>query len=275
MKAVERMGFHAPTPVQALTIPPMLDGYDVIAKAPTGTGKTCAFGIPLLETIRPDCEDIQAVVVCFTAVLEGCAQDGLSTPSPRRHPGGDVQRHHLPGSDGRGLGISADCLHGDIPQSQRNQVMGGFRKGLFEIWWPPMWRRAESTWTTWKRYSTTTFRTRMSIIFTASAAPAGPSIGGRRFHLHDPGRSVPIRDIKKYTHSDIRHVAFRENGFLETDDGIRLSQYLRRTPPIRRSRIKAWRTGDGALSRVPSSPLPGRRARKTRRSKPYFHQSAR
>ena len=47
----------------------MLDGYDVIAKAPTGTGKTCAFGIPLLETIRPDCEDIQAVVVCPTREL--------------------------------------------------------------------------------------------------------------------------------------------------------------------------------------------------------------
>lgn len=69
MKAVERMGFREPTPVQALTIPPMLDGYDVIAKAPTGTGKTCAFGIPLLETIRPDCEDIQAVVVCPTREL--------------------------------------------------------------------------------------------------------------------------------------------------------------------------------------------------------------
>ena len=87
MKAVERMGFHAPTPVQALTIPPMLDGYDVIAKAPTGTGKTCAFGIPLLETIRPDCEDIQAVVVWPLS----CRKSGLyrftaASPLPSSSP---------------------------------------------------------------------------------------------------------------------------------------------------------------------------------------------
>ena len=63
LKAVTRMGFSAPTPVQAQTIPPMLEGYDVIAKAPTGTGKTCAFGIPLLETLRPDLQDIQAVIL--------------------------------------------------------------------------------------------------------------------------------------------------------------------------------------------------------------------
>ena len=49
LKAVKRMGFSNPTPVQAQTIPAMMDGNDVIAKAPTGTGKTCAFGIPLIE----------------------------------------------------------------------------------------------------------------------------------------------------------------------------------------------------------------------------------
>lgn len=47
----------------------MMDGHDLIAKAPTGTGKTCAFGIPLLECLAPDCTDIQAVVVCPTREL--------------------------------------------------------------------------------------------------------------------------------------------------------------------------------------------------------------
>ena len=46
-KAVERMGFAEMTEVQEKTIPVMLAGRDVIAKAPTGTGKTCAFGIPV------------------------------------------------------------------------------------------------------------------------------------------------------------------------------------------------------------------------------------
>ena len=46
-KAVERMGFAEMTEIQEKTIPVMLAGRDVIAKAPTGTGKTCAFGIPV------------------------------------------------------------------------------------------------------------------------------------------------------------------------------------------------------------------------------------
>ena len=44
-KAVERMGFAEMTEIQEKTIPVMLAGHDVIAKAPTGTGKTCAFGL--------------------------------------------------------------------------------------------------------------------------------------------------------------------------------------------------------------------------------------
>ena len=49
LRAVEAMGFAEPTPIQKETIPLVMDGRDIIAKAPTGTGKTCAFGIPLIE----------------------------------------------------------------------------------------------------------------------------------------------------------------------------------------------------------------------------------
>ena len=52
-KAVEQMGFAEMTEIQEKTIPVMLAGRDVIAKAPTGTGKTCAFGIPVAEQIDP------------------------------------------------------------------------------------------------------------------------------------------------------------------------------------------------------------------------------
>lgn len=72
LKALRKMGFDAPTPVQVKTIPEMMAGRDVIAKAPTGTGKTCAFGIPLMEGLRDDTQDIQAVVVCPTREL--CVQ---------------------------------------------------------------------------------------------------------------------------------------------------------------------------------------------------------
>ncbi len=71
-KAVKRMGFTQPTEIQSKALPVMMDGYDIIAKAPTGTGKTCAFGIPLLECLDLSCRDIQAIVVCPTREL--CVQ---------------------------------------------------------------------------------------------------------------------------------------------------------------------------------------------------------
>lgn len=68
-KAVERMGFTEMTEVQEKAIPVMMAGRDVIAKAPTGTGKTCAFGIPLAEHIDPAKKYPQAVVMAPTREL--------------------------------------------------------------------------------------------------------------------------------------------------------------------------------------------------------------
>ena len=68
-KAVERMGFTELTEVQEKAIPPMLAGRDVIAKAPTGTGKTCAFGIPLVLGVQQEKHYPQAVVMAPTREL--------------------------------------------------------------------------------------------------------------------------------------------------------------------------------------------------------------
>ena len=68
-KAVERMGFAEMTEIQEKTIPVMLAGHDVIAKAPTGTGKTCAFGIPVAEHINPEKKYPQAVIMAPTREL--------------------------------------------------------------------------------------------------------------------------------------------------------------------------------------------------------------
>ena len=68
-KAVERMGFAEMTEIQEKTIPLMLAGHDVIAKAPTGTGKTCAFGIPVAEHIQPENKYPQAVIMAPTREL--------------------------------------------------------------------------------------------------------------------------------------------------------------------------------------------------------------
>jgi len=69
MLAVEKMGFTTPTAVQEQTIPGMLNWHDIIAKAPTGTGKTCAFGIPIIEHIETGDQGIQALILSPTREL--------------------------------------------------------------------------------------------------------------------------------------------------------------------------------------------------------------
>lgn len=69
MQAIEKMGFTDPTGVQARTILPMLDWHDIIAKAPTGTGKTTAFGIPALEHLEINEQGIQVLILAPTREL--------------------------------------------------------------------------------------------------------------------------------------------------------------------------------------------------------------
>ncbi len=69
MKALEKRGIELSTPVQAGCIPPMMEWKDVVAKAPTGTGKTFAYGIPIVEHIDPEDETVQAVILAPTREL--------------------------------------------------------------------------------------------------------------------------------------------------------------------------------------------------------------
>ena len=78
LKAVDKMGFKFMTPVQQETIPVMMDGHDIIALAPTGTGKTCAFGIPMLEYLQLNDTDIQELVLAPTRELAVQIADELT-----------------------------------------------------------------------------------------------------------------------------------------------------------------------------------------------------
>ncbi|MDR1359364.1 MAG: DEAD/DEAH box helicase, partial [Deltaproteobacteria bacterium] len=69
LKAVGDMGFEEPSPIQTLAIPPLMAGKDIIGQAQTGTGKTAAFGIPLLEKARPGQPGPQALILCPTREL--------------------------------------------------------------------------------------------------------------------------------------------------------------------------------------------------------------
>lgn len=69
MRAVADMGFEAASPIQAQAIPVELEGRDVIGQAQTGTGKTAAFGLPLLEKIDPKNKKLQSLILCPTREL--------------------------------------------------------------------------------------------------------------------------------------------------------------------------------------------------------------
>jgi ATP-dependent RNA helicase DeaD len=69
LMAIKDMGFTTPSTVQARTIPLMMQGIDINAIAPTGTGKTCAFGIPMLEYVQLNDPHIQEVVLAPTREL--------------------------------------------------------------------------------------------------------------------------------------------------------------------------------------------------------------
>lgn len=69
MKSLERMHFTEPTEVQALTVTPFLEGKDLLVQSPTGTGKTAAFGMPVLQMIDPEVRATQALILCPTREL--------------------------------------------------------------------------------------------------------------------------------------------------------------------------------------------------------------
>ena len=66
LRGLADMGFTTMTGIQEQAIPSMLQGHDIIGQAQTGSGKTAAFGLPLLETIDPELNEVQALVLTPT-----------------------------------------------------------------------------------------------------------------------------------------------------------------------------------------------------------------
>ena len=97
LRALMERNIVQSTPVQAGCIPPMLEWRDVIAKAPTGTGKTFAYGIPIVEHIDPEDESVQAVILAPTRELDIQITDELR-----------ILYTYKPG-------IRAVCLYGGAP----------------------------------------------------------------------------------------------------------------------------------------------------------------
>jgi len=72
LQALQDVGYENPSPIQEQAIPPLLEGRDVIGQAQTGTGKTAAFGLPLMESVDPADDEVQAIVL--TPTRELCIQ---------------------------------------------------------------------------------------------------------------------------------------------------------------------------------------------------------
>src|SRR3974377_668763 len=72
LHALRDVGYEAPSPIQEQAVPPLLQGRDVIGQAQTGTGKTAAFGLPIMEYIDPSEQTVQALVL--TPTRELCIQ---------------------------------------------------------------------------------------------------------------------------------------------------------------------------------------------------------
>ena len=69
LRALENKGYGYPTRIQEEAIPPLLQWKDVLAKAPTGTGKTFAFGIPMIQHVDPDSQELQGLILAPTREL--------------------------------------------------------------------------------------------------------------------------------------------------------------------------------------------------------------
>jgi ATP-dependent RNA helicase DeaD len=88
LKALADVGYESPSPIQEQAIPPMLHGSDLIGQAQTGTGKTAAFGLPIMEYIDPSDTEVQALVL--TPTRELCIQVTQALRTYGAHTGVDV-----------------------------------------------------------------------------------------------------------------------------------------------------------------------------------------
>jgi ATP-dependent helicase YprA (DUF1998 family) len=87
MQAIREVGYETPSPIQAATIPPLLDGRDVLGQAQTGTGKTAAFALPMLERIDLKQKSAAGTGAGADPRIGDPGRRGLPEATPRACPG--------------------------------------------------------------------------------------------------------------------------------------------------------------------------------------------
>jgi ATP-dependent RNA helicase DeaD len=88
LSALDDVGYESPSPIQEQAIPPLLEGSDVIGQAQTGSGKTAAFGLPMLQYVDPEEREVQGLVL--TPTRELCIQVTQALRAYGKRKGVDV-----------------------------------------------------------------------------------------------------------------------------------------------------------------------------------------
>lgn len=130
LRAVKAMGYETPSAIQAATIPPLLAGSDVIGLAQTGTGKTAAFALPILDRLTPGRKNPQALVLAPTRELALQVCEAFEQYANHR-----TGVHILPVYGGQGYGVQLSALRRgvDIVVGTPGRIMDHLDKGTLDL----------------------------------------------------------------------------------------------------------------------------------------------
>ncbi len=130
LKAVRELGYETPTAIQAATIPPLLEGRDVLGRAQTGTGKTAAFALPVLDRLTHAQKAPEALVLCPTRELALQVCEAFASYSA--HLAGV---HVLPVYGGQGYGVQLSALRRGVQVivGTPGRVMDHLEKGTLDL----------------------------------------------------------------------------------------------------------------------------------------------
>lgn len=129
LRAIREMGFQKLSPIQEQAIPYLLDGEDIIGQAQTGTGKTAAFGIPVIQKVNPELRKLQTIILCPTRELAIQAAEELRKLAKYMH-GIKV----LPVYGGQEIGKQISALRGvQIIVGTPGRVMDHMRRHTIKL----------------------------------------------------------------------------------------------------------------------------------------------
>ena len=129
LKALRELGYERPSPIQAETIPALLEGRDVVGLAQTGTGKTAAFALPILERLEPRAKHVQALVLAPTREL------ALQVAEAFEKYASHLRVRLLPVYGGQGYGVQLSALARgvDVVVGTPGRIMDHLDRGTLDL----------------------------------------------------------------------------------------------------------------------------------------------